>query len=219
MKSETSNIIIADTQFLITESLKILIRDSTAYSLLGTADDLIELKNLLAINQTNSDILLITDYVLFDYEVLKQIKNEYPKLQVLILTNSINRNELNELTRSGIKNIIYKTTGKKDLFLSVEAAFKGEKYYCQEVLDILMDTPDKNGFNEPCHLTPTEIEIIKHIANGLTTKEIAVKRNVSFHTIMSHRKNIFFKLNINNVSELVIYAVRAGFVTDIEYYI
>jgi DNA-binding CsgD family transcriptional regulator len=61
--------------------------------------------------------------------------------------------------------------------------------------------------------------ILKEIALGKTTKEIAAERNLSFHTVNSHRKNIFRKLNVNNAHEATKYAMKAGIVDLVEYYI
>ena len=57
------------------------------------------------------------------------------------------------------------------------------------------------------------------IANGLTTKEIATKRIISNHTVSTHRKNIFKKIGVSNASELIIHAIKAGWIDNIEYYI
>lgn len=75
-----------------------------------------------------------------------------------------------------------------------------------------------NG-EETHHLTTTETEVVKLIAEGKTTKEIAAQKNISFHTVMTHRKNIFRKLGVNSSSELIMYAIRAGWIDNIEYYI
>ena len=72
---------------------------------------------------------------------------------------------------------------------------------------------------EKVKLTQTETEILKDIALGMTTKEIADKRFSSFHTVNTHRKNIFRKLGVNNVHEATKYALRAGLVDSAEYYI
>ena len=74
---------------------------------------------------------------------------------------------------------------------------------------------------EDCYacLNRTEKNILKEIALGKTTKEIAAEKNLSFHTINSHRKNIFRKLGVNNVHEATKYAMRAGIVDLAEYYI
>lgn len=68
-------------------------------------------------------------------------------------------------------------------------------------------------------LTATEIEIVKAIALGKTTREIASDRFSSIHTITTHRKNIFRKLGVNTAHEIVKYALRAGWVDASEFYI
>jgi DNA-binding CsgD family transcriptional regulator len=67
--------------------------------------------------------------------------------------------------------------------------------------------------------TVTEREILKLMALGKTTKEIAAERFLSVYTVMTHRKNIFRKLEVNNVHEATKYALRAGIVDVVEYYI
>jgi DNA-binding NarL/FixJ family response regulator len=217
---KTYNTVIADSQYLITESLKIIIKDSDHYSNIGVVDNFCDLDLILKANQID---ILITDFGLIDYEgfdKIKQIINSYPKTRILILTNHINRNELNELTRIGIKNIIYKTADSEEIFVALDATIKQKKYYSGEVLDLLMESStNRSEMKEPAYLTPSEIEIVRQIAKGLTTKEIAKHKHVSFHTVMSHRKNIFRKLNINNASELLMYAVKNGLIDGIEYYI
>lgn len=77
----------------------------------------------------------------------------------------------------------------------------------------------KQEEQEKINLTKTETEILKDIALGMTTKKIAEKRFSSFHTVNTHRKNIFRKLGVNNVHEATKYALRAGLVDSAEYYI
>lgn len=214
------SIALADSQFLITESLKMLIQHSTEYVYEGLAENLHELNLLLESKRID---LLITDFNLIDYkgfDELKKILTQYPEMHVLILTNNITKNELNELIKAGIKAVIYKTADSEEILMAINSALKSKKYYSEEILELLLENKNNHSdLHASIPPTPTEIEIIKLIASGLTTKEIAAKRNVSFHTVISHRKNIFAKLNINNVSELVVYAVRSGIINDIEYYI
>ena len=68
-------------------------------------------------------------------------------------------------------------------------------------------------------LTNTELEIVKAIAQGKTTKEIANERFSSIHTINTHRKNIFRKLKVNTAHDVIKYALRAGLVNPAEFYI
>jgi DNA-binding NarL/FixJ family response regulator len=220
MENKKINTLIADSQFLITESLKFLIQNSEKYNYHGQCDNFNDLEKILKSNHIS---LIITDFNLIDYngfDGLKKITNQYPEICILILTNHVNSAELKELTKLGIRNIIYKTTEAEELFLAMDMTVKRKKYYSEEIFDLFMENNNsKANQTETAHLTPSELEIVKQIAIGLTTKEIAEKKHVSFHTVMSHRKNIFRKLNINNASELLMYAVRKGLIDNIEYYI
>ena len=84
---------------------------------------------------------------------------------------------------------------------------------------IIEISDSKNVPVENIHLTSSEIEIVRLIAGGMTTKEIAEKKNISFHTVNTHRKNIFRKLSVSNTSELIIHAIKSGWIDNIEYFI
>ena len=97
-------------------------------------------------------------------------------------------------------------------------AQRHQRYICQRMAELLL-TPQSPRVEEEVKLTKTEMEILKDIALGLTTKEIAERRFSSFHTVNTHRKNIFRKLGVNTVHEATKYALRAGLVDSAEYYI
>ncbi|TCO05427.1 LuxR C-terminal-related transcriptional regulator [Natronoflexus pectinivorans] len=219
MPERAYSVVIADSQYLITESLKKLIAESDKFRLIGVIGCLFELNELL---RTESFDLLITDFATMDYngfDSISEMMRTYPNMGILILTNQVLKHDFNELNQTGIKNIICKTTGKEELFMAMDATIRRRKFYSEEVLEIIMDEPKIKQKNEEIHLTATETEIVKMIAEGMTTKEIAANKNISFHTVMTHRKNIFRKLSVNSSSELIMYAIRAGWIDNIEYYI
>jgi DNA-binding NarL/FixJ family response regulator len=80
-------------------------------------------------------------------------------------------------------------------------------------------TSEQQEESTPSILTETEKEIVRAIAQGKSTKEIAAERYSSVHTITTHRKNIFRKLGINTAHEVIKYALRAGLVDSSEFYI
>ena len=95
----------------------------------------------------------------------------------------------------------------------------GKRFICQHAMELLIEEQSTDSHPETVNLTKTEQEILKDIALGMTTKEIAAKRFSSFHTVNTHRKNIFRKLGVNNVHEATKYALRAGLVDAAKYYI
>jgi len=216
--ADKPKILIADSQFLVIDSLTRLIESENTYLLCGVADSR---KNLLKLLKINSPDLLITDINLIDYdspEDLKLILDEHKYLSVLILTNTLTLGEVGRLLNYGIKNIALKTDEKEDLLTSIEMAIKNRKQFSNQIIEMLLEkNEEKSSFVEPTSLTPSELEIVKMIADGYSTKEIALKKHISFHTVVTHRKNIFRKLEINNVTELIKFAVRQGLIDYIDY--
>lgn len=219
MDNVVKNIVIADTQFLIVTALKSLL-DSNERTIAVVVNSLNELYKVL---EKDPCQLIITDHLFFDFaysDGFLEIKRKFPKISILILTNSISKPEFTELTKIGIRNIIYKTADLDEILTAIDCAIKGKKYYSEEILDMIIEMGEiKSNHEEPSHLTSSEIEIVKLIASGFTTKEIATKKHISFHTVNTHRKNIFRKMGVSNASELIIYAIKAGWIDNIEYYI
>ncbi len=213
-------IVIADTQFLVVEALKSLLCNNERFYITGIVNSQYELHKVL---EKESCHLLITDNTLLDYndpDDMLRIKRKFPQLAILILTNTLSKNEFVNLSKIGIKNIIYKTAERDEILSAMDAACKGKKYYADEVLDMILEMGEsKSIVEEPTQLTGSEIEIVRLIANGLTTKEIASLKNISFHTVNTHRKNIFRKMGVCSASELIIHAIKAGWIDNIEYYI
>ena len=117
-----------------------------------------------------------------------------------------------------------KDNSKEEILTALQCASRKERFICNHVSNLLLSI--NNNTSSTTHpaikddlLTPAERNILKEIALGKTTKEIAAERNLSFHTINSHRKNIFRKLGVNNAHEATKYAMKAGIVDLVEYYI
>jgi len=213
-------ILIADSQYLITESLKHILQDDSGFHVINVVMEKSELMRELA---KESISLLIIDpsfTELSGFSDLKEIKNANPHLQFLVITNGLTRNEMLELNILGINNILLKTAGREEIFEALTATSKGKKYYSNELLDMLFEINGKKGSNEETgQLTASEMEIVRLISEGLTTKEIASRKYISFHTVITHRKNIFRKLGVTSISELIMYAIRSGWINIIEYHI
>jgi len=213
-------VIIADYQYLITESLKLLLKAERRFSVEAVVSTKPELIKILG--KLKPD-LIITEVTLpdgFDINDLLNINKEYPELALLILTNSLNKSDLLRITASGIRNIIYKSADKEEILNAVDFTLKGKRYFSEEILDMLIEPANSKQVNEKQgKLTSSETEIVRLIANGLTAKEIALKKNLSIHTVNTHRKKKFKKLEVKKAFELIMVAIKAGCIDNIEYYI
>jgi DNA-binding NarL/FixJ family response regulator len=118
---------------------------------------------------------------------------------------------------SHLFSIIYKDSPLAEIRTALQTVSHHERFISQRALESIIATQQEE--EEPAILTHTERDIVKAIAQGKTTKEIAAERYSSIHTITTHRKNIFRKLGVNTAHEVVKYAIRAGLVDPSEFYI
>lgn len=214
------SVVIADSQFLINQSLELFVGKQSGFRFAGTATTF---NHLMSLSEHTVIDVLITDFNTFDFpsmDAVQDLKNIHPNMRILLLTSNLLRHDVGEFGALEIKNIIYKTTDEYELLRAMEATAMNRKFYGEEVLELLMESASKKvSHQESSHLTAAEIDIVKWIAQGMTNKEIANRKNISFHTVVTHRKNIFRKLNVSSGSELILYAIKAGWVDNIEYYI
>lgn len=218
---ETLNIILADNQSLtrhgITAILTAFYGNSLNIREISTKNELYDSFKTFDPN------ILIIDIELFDFSEisdLREIRKKYPSIGILIVTDNKSPNEILKVIDCGITNYILKSCEQQELLDAFNASMLSKKYFCNEIMDVILEhkTSPKN-IVDAGHLTNSEIGIVKLITQGLTTKEIAQQKNLSFHTIITHRKNIFRKLGISNSSELLMYAMRSGIIDTTEYYI
>ncbi len=220
MDGNKIKVVIADSQFLITEGLKALLNEESLFSVEAVVTTEKELNLLLRDKKVD---LLLADCSFnqnFGIDFIVQTRKLHANMQILILTNPLVKNELIKITDAGIRNIIYKTAEKEEILTAIDFTLKEKKYFSEEILDMLLEPSEiKSPGEKNQKLTSSEIEIVKLVANGMTAKEIAFKKNLSIHTVNTHRKNIFRKLAVTNVSELIMVAIKAGWIDNIEYYI
>ena len=115
-------------------------------------------------------------------------------------------------------SIIFKDGPLSEVREALQTVSRHQRYISQRALEVIINHQQEEE-SQPSILTETETEIVRAIAQGKTTKEIANERFSSVHTITTHRKNIFRKLGINTAHEVIKYALRAGLVDSSEFYI
>lgn len=170
------------------------------------------------------DSLVILDYTLFDFESVNDLlilQMRYSKVNWILFSDELSDEFIRTLIfNSNFFSVLMKDSSVEELISSLKEGLKGNRYIGNSVSNLLLDSAKSASvINYKQVLTVTEQEILKEMALGRTTKEIASIRFVSAHTIMTHRKNIFRKIEVNNVHEATKYAMRAGIVDMAEYYI
>lgn len=181
-------------------------------------DDKTELIETLRVD---GDAIVILDYTLFDIgdaAELHILNQRFPQVSWVLFSEDLSVDFV-RMTAAGNNrfSVLLKESPLEEIREGLAEVAKGRRYICRRMTEMLL-TPTQTT-QEENRLTPTETEILRDIALGLTTREIAEKRYSSFHTVNTHRKNIFRKIGVNNVHEATRYALRAGLVDSAEYYI
>lgn len=210
-------ILLADKQDITRAGLIYLIqqRENVLYKYTEDKTELI-----LALREDDKTVVIL-DYTLFDIndsDELLVLNQRFPNATWILFSEDLSADFVRCLIASSIRfSILLKESSMQEIKEAIDYALHGQRYICQRMTEVLL-APSFEA-EEKVKLTKTETEILKDIALGMTTKEIAEKRYSSFHTVNTHRKNIFRKLNVNNAHEATKYALRAGLVDSAEYYI
>lgn len=213
-------LIIADNQDITKAGILYLTDRIPDFPLVTEAADKQELLQLL---QRYPQAVVLLDYTLFDLagaDELLIIQERFKQVSWILFSDELSEDFIRRiLFSSEAFSIVLKDASSDEIQAALQSALRSERFICQQIHHLLSN---KNLIREPKEhpvLTFTEKEILKAIALGKTTKEIASERFSSIHTITTHRKNIFRKLEVNNVYEATKYALRAGIVDTTEYYI
>lgn len=216
------NLLIADTQEITNLGIISLVQNSEVvdFADLYTVNNKADLIKLMTDN-VNSVVIL--DYSLFDFSSINEIQilsERYPESSWILFSDELSDSFLRYMLTNDLPfSIVLKSSSIVDIEESIRQAFIYQKYIGANMDSHLRLLKRSIDTVSDYSLTATEKEILKEMALGKTTKQIAFDRNVSFHTIMTHRKNIFRKLDVNNVHEAIKSGVKSGIVDLSEYYI
>ena len=213
------NYIIADNQELTRFALVSLLQKDEESAVYRAVDK----AGLVALLKEHESAVVLLDYTLFDFA---------DEDQLLIIAERFNLSDWilisDELTPQFIRRVVYSSHQFSVVFKdgplnevreALRSVERHNRYLSQRALETIITQQQEEEDKSDSILTQTESEIVKAIAQGKTTKEIAAERFSSIHTVTTHRKNIFRKLGINTAHEAVKYALRAGLIDPSEFYI
>jgi DNA-binding NarL/FixJ family response regulator len=205
--------ILADNQDVTKAGIQALLQETLLVDRIVEASNRKELQERLHLFPSATVIL---DYTLFDFVSLQQmliVKEKAKNSSWLLFSDDLAERFLRQLLIADSSfSVVMKHDSKDDILSALQDVTFHKSYHCEFATHVLRQAALAGGPPTILSslLTPSERTVLGEIARGKTTKEIAFEKNLSFHTINSHRKNIFRKLEVNNVQEAVKYAIRAG---------
>ncbi|MDR1763393.1 MAG: response regulator transcription factor [Dysgonamonadaceae bacterium] len=215
---EHSVFIIADNQAISKAGIRFLLKEC------GFADRIMEAptkKELISLVSEFSDAAVVLDYTNLDFNNIEElliVASRFPAIDWLLFSDELALPFLKRISIEEAFGILLKNSSDEEIREALRNVLRGKRYVCPRLKQFILDFIESKE-SEKQLLTSSEKEILKLIALGKSVKEIAEERFSSIHTITTHKKNIFRKLEVNNVYEATKYALRSGLVDATEYYI
>ena len=175
-------------------------------------------KALFKLLETTAADIILLDICLPDMsgiEIAKRLRDEYPNMKILAVSSENTKDVVSKLLEVGIDGFISKRQSSPDeLVKAIYSIMDGFEYFGRDIASIMSNIfVSKKKTTEPTfEFTEREREIIKLCNEGLQSKQIADRFNISPRTVDTHKTNIFKKLGINNTVEMVQYAMKYGII-------
>ncbi|MFN8415778.1 MAG: response regulator transcription factor [Cytophagaceae bacterium] len=199
-------IVIADDHVLLRDGVKSLLINQLGADIVGEASD--------GESAVNTILDTIPDIALLDLnmpikngiQVIKEVKEVNPNIKCMILSMHEDPEYIIKSVQAGAMSYLLKNADHSEIIMAVKQVSSGNKYFNANVSNILIN--GLSNTREPEEslehiLTTRETEVLKEVAEGLSTKMIAEKLNISTRTVETHRINIMKKLKAQNTAELI----------------
>lgn len=209
-------VLIADDHTMVRESLVALLEASGRVTVVGQAAN--GLDALAQAESLDPDVAIIDISMpgLGGLEVIRRLQVQAPRTRVLVLTMHEDQEYLLHAVRAGATGFLLKDSPAAELVAAVANVGEGRGHFSPDAARVLaeqLQRPDRSLDDPYGSLTPREREVFHLIVEGLSTKEIARRLDISVKTAENHRARVLAKLDARNTAEVIRYAVRRGLMT------
>ncbi len=211
---EVCRLILVDDHQMFLDGLELILGSQPGLQILATARN-----GFAALSEieTHQPDVVLTDLNMPEMdglELVKRLKAKFPEIKILVLSMMNDKETVSNIMEVEAEGFILKDSNKSDLVKAIQAIHNGETYYSNAIMNIMLSKYQKQiKSNEAKHnLTTRELEILKLIAQELTSEKIGDKLFISPRTVETHRKNILAKTHSTTLIGLLKYAVRNGLV-------
>ena len=195
------NIIVVDDHEMFRSGMESLLRKNIDFEVYQGVGKRSELDSVLSKEEIHIVLLDISLSGESGLDLLEELTHKYAEVKFIMLTMHEEIQYVKESLRKGAMGYLLKESGEKELFESIYEVYQGKKYFKNKISDLLindMSTPSKDRI-----LTDRELTIVRMVADGKITKEIADELCISVRTVETHRSKIMKKLDVSNASEMI----------------
>ena len=212
---DSIRILLADDHELVRNGIRALLEKLSGVEVTGEASNGHELIRLVEKSEPH---IVLTDMAmpgLNGLEVTRHLANTFPKVRVLILSMYADEEHLYLALRAGAAGYLLKGSAREELELAIRAVARGDTYLSPPVAKITIREYSDRVNAESCplrKLSPRQEQVLQLIAEGKTTKQVALELNISVKTVETHRMQLMDRLEIHDIPGLVRFAIKVGLV-------
>lgn len=206
-------ILLTDDHQIVREGLRTMFRGNAEFEVVGEAADG---RTTLQLARELAPAVIVMDITMPDLngvEATRQVRAENPQVRVVALSMHPERQFVSEMLAAGASGYLLKDCPFDELAAAIRAAVAGEVYLSPKVTALMVKgyVGGMSNAQPFCgNLSPREREVLQLVAEGKSSKEIALMLHLSSKTIEGHRRQIMDKLKLYSVAELTRYAIRQG---------
>lgn len=212
LQSKRIRILLADDHAVVRKGFQFILGAQPDFEVVGEASNGREAVELAKTLQPDVVVMDVSMPELNGIEATRRIGDVSPRARVLALSMHRDSVYVREILRAGARGYILKDAQESDLLGAVRAVSKGDGYLSPGVSDAVLNDYRKHVTDPVDLLTTREREVLQHIAEGKTNKEIATQLGLSVYTVEAHRGRVMEKLNLHSTGELVRFALRNGLI-------
>ncbi|MFE8991445.1 response regulator [Streptomyces collinus] len=214
--SSTIRILLADDHALVRRGVRLILDQQPDLEVVAEAGDGAEAIELARTRDVDLAVLDIAMPRLTGLQAARELASVRPDLRILMLTMHDNEQYFFQALKAGASGYVLKSVADRDLVAACRAAMRDEPFlYPGAVTALIRNYLDRarRGQEDPDQiLTPREEEVLKLVAEGHSSKEIADLLFISIKTVQRHRANLLQKLGLRDRLDLTRYAIRAGLI-------
>lgn len=214
MTALRTRVLLADDHAVVRSGLRAVLESETDIAVVAEAADGQEALEKTLSHQVDLAILDVSMPKLTGLQAAAELHRRQPEIKVLILSVHDNEQYFFEALRAGASGYVLKSAANRDLVAACRSAMRGEPFlYPRAVTALVREVLEQAQRGEAISedpLTPRELQVVKLIAEGYTSDEIANQLVISRKTVDRHRSNLLEKLGMRNVAEVTRYAIRRG---------
>lgn len=203
-------VFIIDDHLIVREGLRLILETNEAYTIIGEAEN--GQQALVLLETLSPDVILldINMPILDGLNVLKKLKQIGNTIPVIVLTTYNETNLLLEAIELGATSYLIKDTGREKLFVTIEAAIRGESLLQHDIMQMLIKARTEKQSQDV--FTEKELYVLKALARGLKNSEIANEMNIAERTVKSYLTSIYSKLEVKNRTQALLAAIEKKYI-------